>query len=1018
MADPIDLCSSSSSEDEFQKDGTGAAREAKEGSRSKFIFEKLPKSNLNRGYDGTTAHTDDGCGGSATFSSDRSNGADSNGRTSVEASPLENADALLASKLNRRKRPRGLSDSEFSEEPLPPPLGNRSPTDKTRGSRQEDSTNCLVPRRGGWGSGGKNKASSLITLETRMLSSEQETEAARNLSLRPARKNIESVISLLDASDEDGRYSVERDRKPATKPSSHTTEPNVLELSSDGSSSIDGEPMLDPQKPLLMSGSRDPESDNSDSSQSTDLGSQRAPFRITATSSKKSDPTDYSQGGDLLVDLDQSDAISPSLGSSDNDDDGVAFPTKCSRIRPRHSSDNGNGATSPSARLVPCPKCPTISNEILNRIGGKLYPDLRHAFIHRLLRHAKDVRRNSYQKVSFDVSVRAIVMLSLHPFPIRSPEEATNFRGVGEDLVSILREASKSRRGRRLPYHPSRGKFSAVAPAAILALYSFEQKTTANDEINDVFCPMEDLIMLINTMLDPQSMAALTKTPDYYLEKNTMDPGWAQIKKTCSPNIHAGLGALIKQRKKKNRCPSGIVYELTDEGRIIAKRLERTLREGPIAPGPLRQLLKDEVDREFGSVTISMDFREGGGGSKSLHKMCDNLEREGVPYVVRELKIADYLFFVGDLLAPMLVERKSVDDVAASLVDGRWERQQRQMRKAQYVLGGQSQRKCSIGYLIEGSTSQVTGHEGKVGRASWNQTEKDVEDAIDALPRLGFWIIRSKGVRDSMFKIARIAKDLAWKEQNGSIDARYTYDQFLSRIKLCDKKEGDIPTEIQHQYPAAPVVDMNNARYERRCFVNSRPGPPGHAAQADSGVSLMSHAMMLNPFAPCEEELQKESITSLKTMLKARAEKTSGSKADLIARLRQPPKPALLITRARNGEYVPKSGTCNAALLVALLLNTRPGEGLPKERLIDLADTGGVSNTPMDQKSGYFDGWSGMSALKNGDPALVILKKKLYCLSTQPPGSSGRDVARAVHILAHREGRCKCGNVDLDHIIV
>jgi hypothetical protein len=208
-----------------------------------------------------------------------------------------------------------------------------------------------------------------------------------------------------------------------------------------------------------------------------------------------------------------------------------------------------------------------------------------------------------------------------------------------------------------------------------LALYSFEQKTTANDEINDVFCPMEDLIMLINTMLDPQSMAALTKTPDYYLEKNTMDPGWAQIKKTCSPNIHAGLGALIKQRKKKNRCPSGIVYELTDEGRIIAKRLERTLREGPIAPGPLRQLLKDEVDREFGSVTISMDFREGGGGSKSLHKMCDNLEREGVPYVVRELKIADYLFFVGDLLAPMLVERKSVDDVAASLVDGRWERQ-------------------------------------------------------------------------------------------------------------------------------------------------------------------------------------------------------------------------------------------------------------------------------------------------------------------------------------------------------
>ena len=42
---------------------------------------------------------------------------------------------------------------------------------------------------------------------------------------------------------------------------------------------------------------------------------------------------------------------------------------------------------------------------------------------------------------------------------------------------------------------------------------------------------------------------------------------------------------------------------------------------------------------------MSMDFREGGGGGKSLHKMCDHLDTRGVPYVVRELKIADYIFF-------------------------------------------------------------------------------------------------------------------------------------------------------------------------------------------------------------------------------------------------------------------------------------------------------------------------------------------------------------------------------------
>ena len=89
--------------------------------------------------------------------------------------------------------------------------------------------------------------------------------------------------------------------------------------------------------------------------------------------------------------------------------------------------------------------------------------------------------------------------------------------------------------------------------------------------------------------------------------------------------------------------------------------------------------------------------------------------------VVRELKISDYVFFVGDKLAPILIERKSADDVANSLADGRWERQQRSMRKAQYVLGGGAARRCQICYLIEGDPSRRVVHGGNVGRVSWNQ---------------------------------------------------------------------------------------------------------------------------------------------------------------------------------------------------------------------------------------------------------------------------------------------------------
>jgi hypothetical protein len=79
------------------------------------------------------------------------------------------------------------------------------------------------------------------------------------------------------------------------------------------------------------------------------------------------------------------------------------------------------------------------------------------------------------------------------------------------------------------------------------------------------------------------------------------------------------------------------------------------------------------------------------------------------------------VFFVGNKLAPVLIERKSIEDVAHSLSDGRWKRQQQSMRKAQFVLGGGAARKCQICYLIEGDTATRTVHGGFIGRRAWGQ---------------------------------------------------------------------------------------------------------------------------------------------------------------------------------------------------------------------------------------------------------------------------------------------------------
>jgi len=388
--------------------------------------------------------------------------------------------------------------------------------------------------------------------------------------------------------------------------------------------------------------------------------------------------------------------------------------------------------------------------------------------------------------------------------------------------------------------------------------------------------------------------------------------------------------------------------------------------------------------------------------------------------VVRELKIADYVFFVGDKLAPVLIERKSAEDVAGSLHDGRWERQQRNMRKAQYVLGDGHARRCQICYIIEGDPNKRKVHGGNVGRRTWFQSVDDCESAISELPLLGFSVMRSKGHLDTIGILAKVAQDISWKVKNGVIDVKYTYKQFLDRIKVCDEKLGNPPTLKEHQNPAPPVVVNWNPAGPKTTNTKTTSDDPKKTNKSNEPETEpepnmnYSEANLNGGGENCEEisELKKMSLQALKDLCKERGDKIGGKKEDLIARLMKPRKPEIIIMRARRNEYVPKIPSCNAALMVALHLHHIPGtQGLAKERLMVLAEETGVSKDSMSGDGGFYDGWSGMKDLLRGDPALVKREKgQKFSLTTQPPESSGVAVANALHILAHREGLCTCGN--------
>jgi len=646
----------------------------------------------------------------------------------------------------------------------------------------------------------------------------------------------------------------------------------------------------------------------------------------------------------------------------------------------RPSIGSINSASSSRKVKVPIPAIP-----VANEIGGKLYPDLRNLFIRELIKHAKNLRRFTYQKGPLDGTIRALNDLALYAFPIRTAEAATCIKGIGGELIGVLKDAQNSVKKNQSPYEPPTGKFSSAAAAALVVLLSHEKDKNGDER----YLSMEDLLNKVNDKCHcPSGGTIFNRGVDYYLNKTNLDPHWMQIRKLCS------IG-LIKERKRKTLCPSGLVYELEPDGRQEARALKDRVVQGPVPNGPLRQLAAHSVLEDYGNITVVMDFREGGGGGRKLHNMCTFMDEHEIPYVVRDLKISDYVFFVGDKLVPVLIERKSIEDVASSLHDGRWERQQRNMRKAQYVLGGGEERKCHLCYLIEGDIERTTVHGGFVGRSTYRKTVQDVKNAIEALPELGFSVINSKNKYGSLEKIKRVAKEYLWRANNGSIDCVFTYEKFLEKVKSLSNEKGDPPTDPRHKNPSPPIVEELPLPQEPIVANNTR------HVDAEESEELKQR----------KEQLLALPMNELKELCRERAEKMAGSKVDLVQRLLQQRKPEILITRARRNQYVPKVPSCNAAILVALHLYHEPGTPpLTKEKIMMYAEECGVSKDPMfGNGKGWYDGWSGFKDLCGGDPPLVSVIKRKYALTTQPQGSSGIDVARAIHVVAHRQQLCRCG---------
>jgi ERCC4-type nuclease len=660
---------------------------------------------------------------------------------------------------------------------------------------------------------------------------------------------------------------------------------------------------------------------------------------------------------------------------------------------------------------------------------SKQYQDERARFALALWRFGRSLTSQAHERTRLEQVMKKVVKLVLSEFPIRSIEEFVSMgrsssfyssKQQMEDFSHYLSQGGLARIPTPISRHGQ--GFYTIAEACLVALYERTRAKVARIGGLSVLAEkkswmsLEQLIKAIDCRLRPECPSQMTRpnTPDggvsFYLDPSTRSAEFLQITKLES-NLDED-GPCIKRRKKEGK----LCFELLPRGYHDAERIRN--RSFPSSPGHYRCSKIREVDEKYKGICLGVDRQEGGGGSRVLHEMCGKLDMQKVPYFVGTLAIGDYVFFTSkdegcrlDNLCPIIIERKSIQDVAQSINDGRWASQKARMYQGQFVFGYDN---CKMVYIIEGNENKqlVTG--GYIG-TRWHNVDKErLQHELDNLKSEGFDVVRTPSRENTMFELARWAKRVAKEIREGTLRAEFTYQQFKDELRKIP------PGTDFSRLAKAHAENIQTSSNTGEIDIVEVDGKP--AARRLKNNQDDNRPAAKKPKIDTNDEFADCSTQKLKDLCKSVGLSTSGTKVDLIARYRGPHPPKLWLARKRRNQYVPERyNVAGAALLVALYLHEKKtgglDKGLTKEELYVKAEELNVTKNPFSggtTQTGpfHYDGWSSMKPLTKGDPALVVINKNRYKL-TRSCDLAGFPVAEAMHRWCHQHNNCSCGE-DVD----
>lgn len=679
---------------------------------------------------------------------------------------------------------------------------------------------------------------------------------------------------------------------------------------------------------------------------------------------------------------------------------------------------------------------------------SKKYPDERARFLLAFWKYGKSLVSNSYQRNKLDTTVKRIVRLAvvLMDQPIRSVEELAAARSYIGSVADLTKKRDELRddltRGELERFQPTSQreafrKYHSIVEACLVSLLEHAEGIVGSNH-NDlrqaivdksVWMALKDLIPAVDVRLLSLCPGRLTRRGDddhgaaHYVKQSTRSIEFLQIAK-LECKVGGDDGPYIKRHSIKGQ----VYYELLPQGLEAALRIRR--RVFPAPPGHYRtskiQFLEQVDATRYDNICLGVDFREGGGGSKTLHQMCNKLDMMSCPFFVGSFSIGDYVFFANGAgstehmnhLCPILVERKSVQDLAMSIADGRWKTQKHRMYTAQYVFGYED---CRMVYIIEGNEDKQTVSGNYVGARRFQVNKEKLQEEISNLEAEGFSVLRTPSMENSMFELARWVQRVSAEVKAGTMKAKFTYAEFKRKVAEIPRETDFSRLARYHASERRAAAKEAAAKTEIFCgTTDSNSRGQGRPNSHEESLSQQSPASKKQKTCePVENDLYaKWTKSALMAECAAAGLSKSGTRAELVERLKGPRPPPAWLKRAAKKQYVPSNyNVGGTALLVALYLHEiEVGEanaGISKEALYVKAEgleitknpfSGGTTQTGMY----HYDGWSSMSKLLTGDPALVLLKNRKYRL-TRSCDIAGFELARQLHRWCHEWNNCPCG---------